>query len=132
MARFDGLLVIYNLIFRLSFFQSIQSIHSFYSPQLTLTLYIFYIIFAENSWQKQCKKLGSRCSLGARGTLLSLRAGAVGAALGGGLGGVEGARAGLEPTAVGEGDALHGLVHLLGLLGLLGRLDWLLATLTLR
>ena len=80
-----------------------------------------YIIFTERSSQQHCKNLGCRCSLGARGTFLSLRAGAVGAALGGGLGGVEGAGAGLEPTVVGKGDALHGLFHLLSLLGLLSQ-----------
>ena len=51
-----------------------------------------------------------------------MRAGAVGAALGGGLGGMEGTRPGLEPTIVGDSDALHGLVHLLGMLTLLGLL----------
>jgi len=48
---------------------------------------------------------------------------AVGATLGGGLGGVEGAGTGLEPSVVGEGDALHNLVRLLGLLDLLSLLD---------
>ncbi len=56
---------------------------------------------------------------------------AVGATLGGGLGGVEGAGTGLEPSVIGEGDALHNLVRLLGLLSLRGLLLLLLLSLML-
>ena len=48
-----------------------------------------------------------------------LGAEAVGATLGGGLGGVKGAGTGLETSVIGEGDALHNLVRLLDLLDLL-------------